>query len=79
MSDFLNKLTAYGADVNGAMSRLLDDEELYSSCVDSFVMTKPLYCLAKLFHKKIILRLLTTHIHSKVFRQIWVLHLFTMQ
>lgn len=34
MSELIQKLEAYGADVAGAMARLLDDETLYAHCLD---------------------------------------------
>ena len=36
MSILLEKLENYGADVNGAMSRFLKDEELYAVCLSAF-------------------------------------------
>ncbi|MEG1924373.1 MAG: Hpt domain-containing protein [Ruthenibacterium sp.] len=37
MNDFMTRLTAYGANVSEAMERLLDDTELYESCVTAFM------------------------------------------
>ncbi len=37
MSMLIARLKAYGADMDGAMSRFLDDEELYASCFVSFL------------------------------------------
>lgn len=36
MSGVLDKCRAYGADVDGTMDRLLNDEELFESCLRSF-------------------------------------------
>ncbi len=33
----LKKLREYGADIDGAMARFLDDEELYAACYDEFI------------------------------------------
>ncbi len=35
--DFIFKLRQYGADVDDAMERFLDDEELYKTCLDAFL------------------------------------------
>ncbi|MEG0770719.1 MAG: Hpt domain-containing protein [Clostridia bacterium] len=37
MSNLILKLTEYGADINGAMSRFLNDTTLYETCYDTFV------------------------------------------
>ncbi len=36
MSALIDDLKAYGADTEGAMERLVDDEELYMTCLVSF-------------------------------------------
>lgn len=36
MSELLDKCRAYGADVDGTMERLLNDEELFEICLQSF-------------------------------------------
>lgn len=37
MSILIEQLQTYGADIKGAMSRFLDDEELYDSCFTAFL------------------------------------------
>ncbi|MEG1824777.1 MAG: Hpt domain-containing protein [Cloacibacillus sp.] len=37
MSTLTERLKEYGADTDGAMSRFLNDEELYLSCLEQFV------------------------------------------
>ncbi|MBE5905835.1 MAG: Hpt domain-containing protein [Lachnospiraceae bacterium] len=37
MSMFLEKFTAYGADVEGVMDRFMEDEDLLMMCLDQFV------------------------------------------
>ncbi|SFQ16198.1 Hpt domain-containing protein [Lachnospiraceae bacterium XBB1006] len=37
MSTFLEKFTAYGADVDGVMDRFMEDEDLLMMCLDQFV------------------------------------------
>lgn len=36
MSRLIDKLSAYGADVQGIMERFLNDEELYINCLNTF-------------------------------------------
>lgn len=36
MSKFINDLQEYGADVNGALERFVNDEELYHKCIKMF-------------------------------------------
>lgn len=45
MSDLMERLKAYGADTVGAMSRFLDDGDLYASCFEIFLEDA---CFAKL-------------------------------
>ncbi|MEF9971731.1 MAG: Hpt domain-containing protein [Oscillospiraceae bacterium] len=40
MDKIIEKLKEYGADVDGAMRRFLDDEELYKSCFVIFLEDK---------------------------------------
>jgi HPt (histidine-containing phosphotransfer) domain-containing protein len=35
MNDILNRLREWGCDIDGAMERFINDEELYVSCLDS--------------------------------------------
>lgn len=37
MNSLIKQLIEYGADMRGAMSRFLDDEELYISCFKTFL------------------------------------------
>lgn len=40
MSDFLNSLKSYGADVETALYRCVGDEQLYEECVKLFVVDR---------------------------------------
>ena len=37
MAELLDKLRAYGADMDGAMERFMDDRALYADCLDVFL------------------------------------------
>ncbi|MEG1984010.1 MAG: Hpt domain-containing protein [Oscillospiraceae bacterium] len=38
MSELVDILLRYGADVSGTMNRFMNDEELYATCLESFLV-----------------------------------------
>ncbi|MGB4985036.1 MAG: Hpt domain-containing protein [Erysipelotrichaceae bacterium] len=46
MNKLLIKLNDWGCDIDGAMNRLLDDEELYITCLDSLLSDSNFEALA---------------------------------
>lgn len=52
MSDTLEKLREYGADIDGAMDRFLNDEELYKDCMVVFLNDKCFETLGESIIKK---------------------------
>ena len=47
MSILMKRLDEYGADVEGAMARFLNDEELYESCFASFLKDEVFFRLSE--------------------------------
>jgi HPt (histidine-containing phosphotransfer) domain-containing protein len=50
-SEFINALSAYGADVKGALGRMLNKEEMYSKFLRKFREDKSMDELRRLFSK----------------------------
>ncbi|MEG0330221.1 MAG: Hpt domain-containing protein [Longicatena sp.] len=52
MKELLLKLKAYGADVDGAMERFLEDIELYQSCFNTYLEDEAFVKLGEALNKQ---------------------------
>lgn len=62
MSELLEQLEQYGADVKGAMGRFLEDHDLYGTCFSMFLKEENLKSWEPHFLKRTIQKHLKLHI-----------------